>query len=290
MRVGRKVLVSIMSSKEARARIRNKLTLRRWRHCAGAAAAFWLAVATQGRCGEVFSIPLDRTNGWQLLNYRKISPNTFRVSPNGLEIGVTNSAAPAVFPLPGPIQVKELRVNGKITGTLKMPPGKQGEKGFDDYVMRVGLVESGSRTLTRGAWMCCKESSGAGLGWSALAARAANCSRPMPMSTSGSNVANRSSSPTAPRGTGISGIHFFNVGTDRKQVGRSRTHPLSDLMEETIVAVPDATGRFIFNHQFAQPLRVLAVWIASDGDDTKSSFAVALNEVQLEGPPAPGTQ
>src|SRR5436190_23387565 len=131
-----------------------------------------------------------------------------------------------------------------------MPPGKQGEKGFDDYVMRVGLVESGSRTLTRGEKLVAAE-------WV------------------------KKLFALAPRGTGISGIHFFNVGTDRKQVGRSRTHPLSDLMEETIVAVPDATGRFTFNHQFAQPLRVLAVWIASDGDDTKSSFAVALNEVQL---------
>ena len=54
-----------------------------------------------------------------------------------------------------------------------------------------------SRTLTRGAWMCCRLSSASGRGSSALAASWANWSRPIPMSTSGSRLANRSSSPTA---------------------------------------------------------------------------------------------
>ena len=42
-----------------------------------------------------------------------------------------------------------------------------------------------------------RETSGTGLGSIALAASWANCSSPMPISTSGSRVANRSSSPTA---------------------------------------------------------------------------------------------
>ena len=54
-----------------------------------------------------------------------------------------------------------------------------------------------SRTLTAGAWMWCSDTSSTVLGSSALAASAANCSSPIPISTSGSNVANRSSSPTA---------------------------------------------------------------------------------------------
>src|SRR4051812_49060710 len=230
------------------------LTLRLWRPGILAAAAFWFGFLAHRSSGEVFFVPLDRTNGWQFLNYRKIPPNTFQVSPVGLEIGVTNSAAPAVFPLPGPFPVKELRVSGKITGRLKMSPGKQGEKGFDDYTIRVGLVEAGSRTLTRREKLVAAE-------WV------------------------KKLFALAPRGTGISRIHFFNVGTDAKQTGRSRTHPLSDLLEERIVTVPDATGRFAFSNRFEQPMNVLAVWIASDGDDTKSSFAVTLNEVELEGPP-----
>ena len=54
-----------------------------------------------------------------------------------------------------------------------------------------------SRTLTAGAWMWWRLISSSGFGSSARAARPANCSSPMPISTSGSRLANRSSSPTA---------------------------------------------------------------------------------------------
>ena len=54
-----------------------------------------------------------------------------------------------------------------------------------------------SRTLTLAAWMCCSDTSSTGLGSSAFAASRANWSSPIPISTSGSSAANRSSSPTA---------------------------------------------------------------------------------------------
>jgi hypothetical protein len=224
-----------------------------------AAAAFWLAFLAQRASAESFSVPLHGTNGWLFLNYRKIPPNTFRAGPAGLEIGVTNSAAPAVFPLPNPVPVKQLRVSGKIVGSLKMPSGKQGGKGFDDYAIRVGLVESGARTLSRREKLVAAE-------WV------------------------KKLFALAPRGMGISRIHFFNVGTEAKQIGHTRTHPLSDLMEETVVAVPDAAGRFTFSQRFEQPVNVLALWIASDGDDTKSAFSVTLEELELEGPPVAAKQ
>lgn len=201
--------------------------------------------------GGTFVVPLNQTNGWQFLHYHKIPPNTFRVSSAGLEIGVTNTAAPAVFPLPRPLPVAELRASGTITGTLKVPPGKQGGKGSDDYTVRVGLVEAGSRTLT----------------WREKLVSADWIKRLFAL---------------APRGTGISRIHFFNVGTDPRQIGHTRTHPLSDLLEETVVGVPDANGNFAITKHFSRPMNVLAVWIASDGDDTKSSFVLRLNRVELE--------
>ncbi|MEO7298102.1 MAG: hypothetical protein ABI042_05940, partial [Verrucomicrobiota bacterium] len=111
------------------------------------ALLFLFTICTVVARGETISLPLTKTNDWQFLSYRKIPSNTFRATTNGLEIGVTNSAAPAVLPLKDFPQVTELRVTGKISGSLKMPPNKQGEKGFDDYTVRVGLVESGARTL-----------------------------------------------------------------------------------------------------------------------------------------------
>lgn len=222
--------------------------------------AFWLAGrVAQLAVGATFNLPLDRTNGWQFLNYRKIPSNTFRASPAGLEIGVTNSAAPAVFPLTNQLQVTELRVSGKITGSPKVPPGRQGQKGFDDYAVRVGVVESGSRTLN----------------WREKLVAADWVKKLFAL---------------APRGTGINRIHFFNVGIDPKQVGHTRTHPLSDLMAETVVTVPNADGHFAFTNRFARPMNVLAVWIACDGDDTKSSFAVTLRNVELETRTAPATK
>ncbi len=62
---------------------------------------------------------------------------------------------------------------------------------------RSTTIAACSRTETRAAWMCCSETSTTGLGAIALAASAANCSRPIPMRTSGSSAAKRSSSPTA---------------------------------------------------------------------------------------------
>ncbi len=216
----------------------------------GAAGAFASLVL-----GAPFNLPLDRTNGWQFLSYRKIASNTFLATPDGLQIGVTNSAAPAVFPLTNSLPVIELRVSGKITGSLKVSPDTQGQKGFDDYTVRVGLVESGSRMLS----------------WREKLLTADWVKRLFAL---------------APQGKGIGKIHFFNVGTALNQVGHTRTHPLSDLIEETVVAVPDPDGHFAFTNRLARPMKVLAVWIACDGDDTKSSFAVTLNQVELESPPA----
>lgn len=210
----------------------------------------FFTIFTVAARSETFSLPLTKTNDWQFLSYRKIPPNTFRATPEGLEIGITNSAAPAVLPLKDFPQVTELRVTGKISGSLKLPSTKQGKKGFDDYTVRVGLVESGARTFS----------------WRER--------------HFGPDWVNRLFA-LAPDGTGIRQISFFNVGTEPSQIGVTRQHPLSELLEETVVAVPDASGQFSFVKKFSDPIKTLAVWISCDGDDTKSSFAVTLTKIEL---------
>lgn len=204
--------------------------------------------------GGTFVLPLDQTNGWQFLHYRKIPPNTFRCTAAGLVIGVTNSAAPAIFPLTTTLRVSEFYVSGKISGSLKVPPAKQGDKGFDDYTLRVGLVEPGTRTLH----------------WREKLVAADWVKKLFSL---------------APPGVGINKIHFFNVGVGAAQIGRSRVQSSSDLMEQTVVAAPDATGRFAFTNRVVGPIKVVAVWISSDGDDTHSSFAVTLNKVEFKTTP-----
>jgi hypothetical protein len=220
-------------------------------------SAAMMAVTSAG--AETITVPLGRTNGWLFIKYGKVPPNTFRATSAGFEIGVTNSAAPALFPLTNGLRITDLRASGKISGSLKIPTGKQGEKGFDDYAIRVGLVEAGTRTM---------------------------------------NWRERLVSPDwvkqlfalAPPGTGITKVHFFNIATDTTHLGRTRAHPKSDLMHETITGVPDANGNFTITNHFTKPIAALAVWISSDGDHSKSSFAVTLEKMELSVEGAPASQ
>lgn len=74
--------------------------------------------------------------------------------------------------------------------------------------------------------------------------------------------------------SGISRIHFFNLGMDKARIGERRQHPLSDLIVEQIVAVPRPGGRFDFVHSLERPLQTIAVWLSADGDDSRSQFTV----------------
>jgi hypothetical protein len=195
-------------------------------------------------------VPLDQPSGWQVLEFRRIPPHRVRFTAAGLEMRVESSAMPVIYPLPKPARVAAVRVKGRVDGTLRLPPGRQGEPGFDDYAFRIGLVEPGPRTLNfvqrqvAAPWV-------------------------------------RRLFELAPPGSGMSGIRFFNVGTAREQVGRRRQHPSSDLLTEEVVSALPADGRFDFTHTLDRPLDAIAVWLSSDGDDTASSFTVLVEEIEL---------
>jgi hypothetical protein len=201
---------------------------------------------------RTLTIPLNDQGKWQVLQYRKIPPHKVRFASTGLEMRVERSAMPLVHPVAKPFATKRIRVRGRVEGMLDVPPGRQGEEGYDDYVFRVGLVEPGSRTLG---------------------------------SIQRRFVADwvRKLYELAPPGGGISGIHFFNVGAEKAHLQRTRQHPLSDLIREQVVALPRPDGRIDFEHVLAQPLQTIAIWLSSDGDDTKSTFAVRVEAIELLG-------
>lgn len=157
---------------------------------------------------------------------------------------------PLIYALPGRLRVSGIHVKGRVEGALQLPVGRQGEEKFDDYVFRIGLVEPGTRSLNfvqrrlAAAWV-------------------------------------RKLFDLAPSGSGISGIHFFNVGAEKAHIGRHRQHPLSDLITETVVTVPRPDGRFDFVHSLDRPLDTIAVWLSSDGDDTGSRFSVVVEQIEL---------
>jgi hypothetical protein len=200
-------------------------------------------------------VPLNEQAKWQVLQYSSLPPHRIRFSQAGLEMRVEGSAMPLIYPLASRMRVSHLRVKGRVDGSLRLPPGRQGEKNFDDYVFRIGLVEPGERTLNfvqrqfAAAWV-------------------------------------RKLFELAPKGTGISKIHFFNVGADKAHIGRQREHPLSDLIVEKVLAVPQADGRFDFVHTLDRPLETIAVWLSSDGDDTASKFTVLVERIELSHAPS----
>src|SRR5574341_1017027 len=157
--------------------------------------------ASAAQSGSVVNVPLGDQAKWQVLQYRKIPPHRVQFSKAGLEMQVNGSAMPLIYPLPKALAVKRVRVKGRIEGKLDIPPGRQGQEGYDDYAFRIGLVEPGERTLGSirrrfvADWV-------------------------------------RKLYELAPEGSGISGIRFYNVAVEKAHIGAKRQHPLSELLHE----------------------------------------------------------
>jgi len=150
-----------------------------------------------GVSSQWLKIPLDSSNRWQALRYKNIPANRIRFSKDGMTISVNNSASPLIYPLDQPLLVTRLRVEAQIEGSLNVGGPRQGEKGYDDYVLRIGLVVPGKKRLNFIQRMTAPE-------WV------------------------RALFKLAPEGTGISKVQFFNVAASPGQIGKSRQHPSSD--------------------------------------------------------------
>ena len=206
----------------------------------------------------MFVIPLTDDKGWQVLQFRKIKPNKVEFSEKGLGVSVNKSASPIIFPLPKPMAIHSLSVKGSLSGLPKIPKKlKQGEKGADDFAMKIGLVIKGEKKL---------------------------------------NFFQRQISPEwvltlfklAPKGMGVNHIHFLNLINKKEDLGQSRKHPLSDLIFEDnewiLEPTSEATSsahRFDLNKTFKKPMQTLAIWLGADGDDTESKFNLELKELVL---------
>lgn len=199
--------------------------------------------------GLLAAVPLTSPPAWQVLSYRGIPPNRVSFDPNGLTIAVSRSASPVVHALSAPTFVTGVRARGQIVGRLNTTPARQGLAGDDDFALRIGIVEAGTRQPGFFERRFAP-------GWV------------------------RQLFALAPAGTGVEQIRFFNLGLDVSQIGWTRRHPLSELLQEEVVAVPDADGRFTIALEISR-VQALAVWLAADGDDTDSTFTVHLEHLAL---------
>ena len=201
-------------------------------------------------CG--FLVPLGSPVGWEVLSFSGIPPNRATFERQGLRLDIDRSAGPIVYPLPQPTIVTRVRAVGRVSGRLSLDSSlQQGRPGADDYALRIGLVEAGTRRL----------------GWFQRLTAASWVKRLFAL---------------APDEAGISVVRFLNVAESPSHVGSARQHPLNDLFYEHVVTSIDAEGRFAIDHSLERATPVLAVWLGSDGDDTSSTFNVIVERIELD--------
>ncbi|MCB0377812.1 MAG: hypothetical protein KDD33_04905 [Bdellovibrionales bacterium] len=201
-----------------------------------------------------FIVPLNQKGAWQDLAYRSIPKNQLVFSDQGLEIQVKKSSSPTFFPLPEPMKIHKISAKAKVSGGgIQIPSGKtQGHKGFDDFPFRLGIVEKGDQRLNwfqrqvAPAWVLKLHS-------------------------------------LAPEGIGVKGINYIVATNQKKLIGQSRKHPLSDLIHETYVTMPNDKGEITIEKSFDPPVEGLALWIGADGDDTGSSFDLVIEKIEING-------
>jgi len=188
---------------------------------------------------------------WELLKYSKIRPNVVKFEPKKMIINVNNSASPLIYKLSDPLLVSNILINAKIIGKIKLNGVQQGEKGADDFLLRVGLVYEGEEKLGYFRQMMAPS-------W---VVKLFNL---------------------APSGIGISRIRFFNVFSDKNLINKERVHPQSELITEKFVIQEPLDGNLNIAIPVSSQKKVLALWISCDGDDTTSHFSIEIKDLELK--------
>jgi len=204
--------------------------------------------ASIAHASEAVSFMPDK---WEVLQYSGIKANQVNFNKNAMTIKVNQSAGPLVYQLKKPQVVKEIIIDVDILGKLKLKKTKQGDKGNDDFSLRVGLVYQGDKKL---GFMQKQMAPG----WI------------------------KKLFSLAPKNLGVSHVEFFSVFQDQRLANSKRVHPLSELMVENFVVQQPANGKLKARFKVPSNKTALAVWISSDGDDTNSAFSVRLNQLVLQ--------
>tara|TARA_B100000749_G_scaffold280887_2_gene279952 strand:+ start:6463 stop:7128 length:666 start_codon:yes stop_codon:yes gene_type:complete len=197
-------------------------------------------------------IPLDQKGSWQTLSFSSLPKHEVTFGKEGMEVSVDKSAMPLIYPLSKKSKIKSLSLKGSLSHLVDLKdPLKQGEKGFDDFSLKIGLVIDGNQTL----------------GWLQKKIAPEWITRLFSL---------------APKGGGVKHIHFLAAVQSAELKGRKRDHPLNEeLLKEHNVWVINEAGEFQLHHKLEESMDVVALWVSIDGDDTGSKFKLQLKELQL---------
>ena len=198
------------------------------------------------------ALPVGDPSGWQIDRYSRIAPHETRFAQGELRIHVRRSASPIIRALPGgPLKITGFKVEGEFKGLpVFANVKKQGQKGADDFALRLGFIVPGDKKLSGLKKTFAPE-------WI------------------------KRLYEKVPEGSGIDHVRFFALVQNPELVGQSRRHPASELLREDFVAHVRAPGPFTFTHQLAEPLQAGAIWLSTDGDDTRSEFTVVIKKIEL---------
>ncbi|WP_372656314.1 hypothetical protein [Halobacteriovorax sp.] len=192
------------------------------------------------------NLELD-TNKWQTVTYSKIPSNKITNVNNSLKVTVNSSSSALVFPFKKTTHIESLFIKARVEGDINYSGLEPGNEGADDFPLRVGLILKGENTL---------------------------------------NFFQKALAPKwlveldtlAKEKGGFDKIHSFIFYTTPPTF-KSREHPLSSHFYES-VAAPFKNSKI----EYTTPLNlkdVIGIWMSADGDDTKSSFTVTIDKIEI---------
>lgn len=185
-------------------------------------------------------IPLNSTDSWQILSFSRLKPNVTTFTSKGMNVKVESSSNPMIYPFKTPQSIKSVKIKGELMGSLNLTNLRQGEKGADDFALKLGFVLVGTKKLN--------------VFQKVIAAKWIKTLYGL-----------------APKNMGIDKILFLNAVQDKEILNTERQHPLSELIFEKSVWLLNNEGNFAFEYNFDNEIQVLAIWLSIDGDDTKSN-------------------
>lgn len=195
-----------------------------------------------------FAIPLSSTD-WVELKYKNIKPNQVTFEDSQIKIQVNQSASPLIHRLKVPMKINGFDLKVSIKGQIL---NSRGDVFGEDSFFRLGFVATGKKTLN---WWQKKMAANWVLQLFSM----------------------------APAGVGLDKIYFYNLSSFGEQLGKSRIHPQSDLMHEEVIAITSENKELLeVNHLLQKPLEIVALWLSSDGDDSKSQFKVSIQKIALK--------
>ena len=198
------------------------------------------------------ALPVQHEGNWQLLEYNRLDANQVTFTDQGMTVTVDQSASPIIYPLDHPKTVTGVTVTGNLSNLLNLPAASQGQKGSDDFSLKIGLVVAGDKTLNAVQKLFSAK-------WV------------------------RKLYDLAPEGSGVDRIYFLNAVQNEGVLGQQRQHPMSDLIYENNVWLLDKKGDFTLTYKLENPEKVIAVWLSIDGDDTQSSYTTTIKNLLLDG-------